>query len=98
MLFLSAPADRGKIVESHGIFFVEENSGSQALQAVESLTCISREITARLTLEEILERLVGDDCELSLEEDSDYNEDRIYDYMAEVDNDLSLADLCSEGC
>ena len=55
-------------------------------------------MTARLTLEEILERLVGDDCELSLGEDSDFNEDRIYGYMAEVDNALSLAALCSEGC
>ena len=51
-----------------------------------------------MTLEEILERLVGDDCELSLEEDSDFNEDRIYGYMAEVYNALSLAVLCNEGC
>ena len=55
-------------------------------------------MTARLTCKEILERLVGDDCELSLEADSDFNEDGIYGYMAEVDNALSLAALCSEGC
>ena len=78
-------------------FLLRKRSGCQALRAVESLTCISREITARLTIE-VLERLEGDDCELSLEEDSDFNEDRIYGYMAEVDNALSLADLCSEGC
>ena len=55
-------------------------------------------MTARLTQEKVLERLDGDDCELSLEEDSDFNEDGIYGYMAEVDNALSLAALCSEGC
>ena len=55
-------------------------------------------MTARLTREEVLEKLEGDDCELSLEEDSDFNEDGIYGSMAEVDNALSLAALCSEGC
>ena len=55
-------------------------------------------MTACLTLKEMLERLVGDDCELSLEKDSDFNEDGIYGYMAEVDNALSLAALCSEVC
>ena len=55
-------------------------------------------MTAHLTREEVLERLEGDDCELSLEEDSDFNEDGIYGYMAEVNNTLSLAALCSEGC
>ena len=48
-------------------------------------------MTARLILEEILERLVSDNCELSLEEDSDFNKDRIYGYMAEVHIALSLA-------
>ena len=55
-------------------------------------------MTVCLTREEVLERLEGNDCELSLEEDSDFNEDRIYGYMAEVDNALSLAALCSEWC
>ena len=55
-------------------------------------------MTARLTREKVLERLEGDDCELSLEEDSDFNEDGIYGYMAEVYIALSLAALCSEGC
>ena len=56
-------------------------------------------MTACLTLEELLERLEGDDCKLSLEEDSDFNEDRIYGSMAEVDSALSLEALCcSEGC
>ena len=55
-------------------------------------------MTARLTRKKLLERLEGDVCELSLEEDSDFNEGRIYGYMAEVDNALSLAALCSEGC
>ena len=55
-------------------------------------------MAACLTCEEVLERLGGNDYELSLEEDSDFNEDRIYCYMAEVDNALSLAALCSEGC
>ena len=55
-------------------------------RAVESLTCISREMTARLTREKVLETLEGDYCELSLEEDSDFNEDGIYGYVAEVDN------------
>ena len=50
-------------------------------------------MTAHLTREEVLERLEGDDCELSLEEDSDFNEDGIYGYMAEVNNALSLAAL-----
>ena len=67
------------------------------LRAVESLSCISREMTACLTREELLERLEGDD-KLSLEEDSDFNEDRIYGSMAEVDSALSLEALCSEGC
>ena len=40
-------------------------------------------MTARLTHEEVLERLEGDDYELSLEEDSDFNEDGIYGYMTE---------------
>ena len=53
-------------------------------------------MTACLTLEEVLERLEGYDCELSLEEDSDFNEDGVYGYMAEVDNALGLAALCSE--
>ena len=47
-------------------------------------------MTARLTCEELLERLEGDDLKLSLEEDSDFNEDRIYGSMAEVDSALSL--------
>ena len=68
------------------------------LQAVERLTCISREMSACLTLEEVLERLEGDVCELSLEENSDFKEDGIYEYLAEVDNALSLAVLCSERC
>ena len=55
-------------------------------------------MTACLTLEEMLERLVGADCELSFGEDNDFNKDKIYGYMAEVDNALSLAGLCSEGC
>ena len=55
-------------------------------------------MTACLTLEEILKRLVGDDCKFSLEEDSDFNKDGTYGYMAEVDNALSLAALCSEVC
>ena len=55
-------------------------------------------MTACLTLEEVLERLEGYDCELSLEEDSDFNEDGVYGYMAEVDNALGLAALCSEWC
>ena len=54
-------------------------------------------MTAHLTLEEVLERLEGDVCEVSLGEDSDFKEDGIYGYMAEVDNALSLAALCSEG-
>ena len=36
--------------------------------------CISREMTAHLTWEKVLERLEGDGCELSLEENSDFNE------------------------
>ena len=60
------------------------------LRAVESWSCIPREMTARLTCEELLERLEGDDLKLSLEEDSDFNEDRIYGSMAEVDSALSL--------
>ena len=55
-------------------------------------------MTACLTREELLERLEGGDCKLSLEEDSDFNEDRIYGSMAEVDSALSLEALCSEGC
>ena len=55
-------------------------------------------MTARLTCEVVLERLEGDDCELPLEEDSDFNEDGICGSMAEVDNALSLAALCSERC
>ena len=55
-------------------------------------------MTARLTQEKVLERLDGDDCDLSLEEDSDFNKDGIYGYHAEVDNALSLAALCSDGC
>ena len=43
-------------------------------------------MTAHLTCEEVLERLEGDGCELSLEEDSDFKENGIYGYMAEVDN------------
>ena len=53
-------------------------------------------MTARLTREEVLERPEGDVCELSLEENSDFNEDGIYGYIAEVNNTLSLAVLCSE--
>ena len=57
-------------------------------------------MTVRLTREEVLESLEGDDCELSLEADSDFNKDGIYGYMAVVDIvlSMSLADLCSEGC
>ena len=55
-------------------------------------------MSARLTLKEVLEKLEGDVCELSLEENSDFKEDGIYKYMAEVDNTLSLAALCSEMC
>ena len=44
-----------------------------------------------MTLEEVLERLEGDLCELSLEEDSDFKVDGIYGYTAKVDNILSLA-------
>ena len=53
-------------------------------------------MTAYLTLEEVLERLKGDVCELFLEEDSDFKEDMIYDYMAEVDN-TQLGSFCSDG-
>ena len=49
-----------------------------------------------MTLEEVLERLEGDVCEFSLEEDSDFKEDGIYGYMAEVDNALHKAwQLCA---
>ena len=53
-------------------------------------------MSAHLKYKEVLERLEDDICELSLEEDSDLKEDGIYGYMAEVDNALSLAALCSE--
>ena len=53
-------------------------------------------MTARLTLEEVLERLEGNVCELSLEKCSDFKKDDIYGYMAEIDIALSLAALCSE--
>ena len=54
-------------------------------------------MTARLTREEVLERPESDVCELSLEEDSDFSEDGIHGYIAEVNNALILAALCSEG-
>ena len=54
-------------------------------------------MTARLTLKEVLKRIEGDICELSLEEDSDFKEDGLYGYMAKVNNALSSAALCSEG-
>ena len=53
-------------------------------------------MTAYLTLEEVLERLKGDVCELFLEEDSDFKEDVIYGYMTEVDN-TQLGSFCSDG-
>ena len=52
-------------------------------------------MAARLTLEEVLERLEGDDCGLSSEWDSD-SEDGIYGYMAEADTAVSLAAMSSE--
>ena len=53
-------------------------------------------MAARLTLEEVLERLEGDDCGLSSEEDSDFEGDGIYGYMAETDTAVSLAAKSSE--
>ena len=50
-----------------------------------------------VTHEVVLERLEGNDCGLSLEEDSDSKEDGIYGYMAEANTVLSLAALCSKG-
>ena len=49
-----------------------------------------------MTLEDVVEKLEGDICELSLGENSNFKEDEIYGYMAEVDNTISLAALCSE--
>ena len=65
------------------------------LRAVESLTCISREMTACLTREEVLERLEGDGCELSLEEDSDSTK---MGSMATWLKLINVKALCSEGC
>ena len=49
-------------------------------------------MTAFLTREEVLERLEGDDCGLSLGEDNaDFNKVGICGYMAKGDNALSLA-------
>ena len=51
-------------------------------------------MTTCLTHEKVLEWLEGDDCELVLEEDSVFNDDGIYGYMAEVDN-ASVLQLCA---
>ena len=53
-------------------------------------------MTAHLSLEEVLERIEGDDCRLSSENDSDFKRDGIYGYMVEADITLSLGALCSE--
>ena len=53
-------------------------------------------MTARLSLEEVLERIEGDDCRLSSEKDSGFKGDGIYGYMVEADITLSLGALCSE--
>ena len=53
-------------------------------------------MAARLTLEEVLERLEGDDCGLSSEKDSDFTGDGIYSYIVEADKAVSLATISSE--
>ena len=58
-------------------------------------------MTVHLTLEEVLERLEGNNCGLSSEEDSDIKRDRINGYIAEANITLRLAAMCSEegaGC
>ena len=60
--------------------------------------CISREMTAHLTWEKVLERLEGDGCELLWKRTMISMKPGIYGYMAEVDNamlTLSAWQLCA---
>ena len=54
-------------------------------------------MAACLTLEEVLERIEGDDCGLSSNNDSDFVGDGIYGYMTEANTAVSLAAMGSEG-
>ena len=98
MLFLSASSDRGKVVESHGIFLVAEKLRlPSAMSCWKFVMYFLRNDCTFDTQGGTGEAWRRDDWGFYLEEDSDFKGDGIYGYIAKANIALSLTATSSEG-